>query len=109
MKKSSKPFIALSLIIFVGATFLILSYVGIKLECEMLLKEKVLTEEKLNAKKNWHVNLVAQLQYLCTKERIVEIAKNELGMIEKTDSDSIIIVSIDKIKRIAEALDHEND
>jgi cell division protein FtsL len=105
MKKSSKPLIALGLLVFMGMTFLTLSYVGIKLKCEVLLKEKVLAEEKLNAKKNWRVNLVAQHQYLSARDRIVGIAKNELGMVEKNDPDTILIVSKDQIKKIKEALD----
>jgi cell division protein FtsL len=109
MKKSFKPFIALILLTFIGLTFLILSYVGIKLECEMLIKDKVLAEEKYNSKKNWCVNLVAQIQFLSTKERIVEIAKNGLGMVEKTEYDTILIVSKDKINRIAEILEQEHD
>jgi cell division protein FtsL len=109
MKKSLKPFIAMILLIFIALTFLILSYVRIKLECEMLIKDKVLAEEKFNSKKNWRVNLVAQHQFLSTKERIAEIAKNELGMVEKTDYDTILIVSKDKINRIAEILDREHD
>ncbi len=109
MKKTSKPFIALSLLVFIVLTSLILSYVGIKLECEMLIKEKVLAEEKLSAKKNWRVNLFAQYQYLSTKERIVEIAKNELGMVENSEADTIMIVSKDKIKRITGILEQEHD
>ena len=75
----------------------------------MMIKEKVLAEEKLNSKKNWRINLIAQHQFLSAKERIVEIAKEELGMVEKTDYDTIIIVSKDKIRRIAGILDREHD
>jgi cell division protein FtsL len=109
MKKTSKPFIALSLLVFIVLTSLVLAYVGIKLECEMLVKEKVLAEEKLVAKKNWRVNLFARYQYLSAKERIVEIAKQELGMIENRDSDTMIIVSKDKIKKISGMLEQPHE
>ena len=58
---------------------------GVKLECEKLTKEKVLTEEKLKEIKNWKINLIAQDQDLSAEERIVSIAETELGMIRRTD------------------------
>lgn len=101
MKKTSKPFIVLSLLIFILVASMILAYVGIKLECEMLIKERVLAEEKFNAKKNWRVNLLAQYQNLSAKERITEIARNQLGMVENFNADTIMIVSKDKIKALS--------
>jgi cell division protein FtsL len=108
MKKTSKPFIILSLLIFIIVASLILAYVGLKIECDMLLKEKVLAEENLNAKKNWKVNLLAQYQNLSAKERITEIAKIQLGMVENFSPDTTIIVSKDKVKLLSSVLEEHD-
>jgi cell division protein FtsL len=108
MKKTSKPFIILSLLIFIIVASLILAYVGLKIECDMLLKEKVLAEENLNAKKNWKVNLLAQYQNLSAKERITEIAKIQLGMVENFSLDTTIIVSKDKVKLLSSVLEEHD-
>ncbi len=105
MKKSAKPLIFFSLFIFVAFTLLILMYVGVRLECEKLTKEKILTEEKFSDIKNWKINLIAQDQALSSEERIVSIAENELGMIRRTDSPIIISVNKRKIEEISKIID----
>ena len=105
MKKSAKPLIFFSSFVFIAYTFLILTYVGIKLECEKLTKEKVLTEERLKEVKNWKINLTAQDQALYSEDRIVNIAKTELGMEKRTDAPLEITVSKVKIEEISKALE----
>ena len=104
-KNSAKPFIAISLFVFAVLASIILLYVGLKLECEKLTKEKVLAEEKLNAQKNWKVSLTAQEQALSAEERIVRIAEQELNMVKGTQSPVILTVSKDKIEHISEELE----
>jgi len=104
MKKTAKPLILVIILTFVMITLLVLAYVGIKLGCEVLAKEKVLAEEKLNFKKNWKVNLIAQYQNLTSKERIIDIAANQLGMIERTESSFILNVDKEKIGQIEKVI-----
>ncbi len=105
MKKSAKPLIGFGLFTFAVLTFVILLYVGLKLECERLTKLKVLTEEKLNAKNNSKINLLAQEQALSSEERIVKIAETELGMVRRTEPPLLLKVDKAKIDRISETID----
>ncbi len=105
MKKSVKPLIVFVVFIFVSSTLLILLYVGIKLECEKLTKEKVLTENKLVEVKNWKTNLIAQDQALSSEERIEAIAQNELGMVRRTEPPIVFKVSKVRIEEISKAIE----
>jgi hypothetical protein len=109
MKKSAKPIIAYGLFISVLLTLFFLGYVGIKLNCERMIKEKVIAEEILSAKKNHRINLLAQHQFLSAEARIVEIATNELGMIKRNSPDMILSVSKEKINEISLKLEDTND
>ncbi len=104
MKKSAKPSILFGLFVFVAFTFLILVYVGVKLECEKLTREKVLTQEKLGDIKNWKINLVAKYQELSSEERITEIAADELGMVKMAQPPAVLTVSKERIDEISKAL-----
>ncbi len=103
-KNSVKPFIVISLFIFAVLASIILLYVGVKLECGKLTKEKVLAQEKLNAQKNWRTSLIAQEQALSAEERIVSIAENKLNMVRGTQPTITLTVSKDKIEHISEEL-----
>ncbi|MDR3628311.1 MAG: hypothetical protein P4L45_15820 [Ignavibacteriaceae bacterium] len=105
MKKSAKPLIFFNSFVFIVITSLILGYVGVKLECEMLTKEKVLAEEKLKEVKNWRINLTAQDQDLSAEERVVGIAETELGMIKRTEAPIEINVSKEKIEEISRTIE----
>ena len=105
MKKSAKPLIFFNSFVFIVATSLILGYVGIKLECEKLTKDKVLTGVRLAEIKNERTNLIAQDQDLSAEERIVGIAQSELNMVRRTDVPIELNVSKDKIEEISKAID----
>lgn len=96
MKKSAKPTIVYLLFVLVVFASVILGYIGVKLECEVLAKQKVLDQEKLIAVNNMKVNLTAEVQFLSSEERIVVIAQNELGLIKRTESE--ITLKLDKSK-----------
>ena len=53
MKKSAKPLILFTLFYMVTITIFILGYVGIKLNCEELTRQKVLAEQEMENIKNW--------------------------------------------------------
>ncbi len=94
MKKGSKPFLFFSVLFFTSFIILILFYVGLKLKCEELTKEKILAEKQLEMKNNWQVNLTVKNQFLSSEERITEIAEKELGMIK--GGPPVLRVKIDK-------------
>jgi len=104
MKKSSKPLIFFILFILAAYTGLILGYVGVKLECELLVKEKFDSQKILDAKKNRRVNLLAESQFLLSEERIVKIAQDDLGMIRRTEPEMILTISKDKVDKISNTL-----
>ena len=101
MKKSAKPIIIFILFVFISYTFLTLVYVGVRLECEKLTREKVLAQERLSEIRNWKINLTAQDQALSSEERIVNIAQNELGMVKRTEPSLVLTVSKTKIEQIS--------
>jgi cell division protein FtsL len=105
MKKSAKPLIFFNSLAFIVVTSLILGFVGVKLECEKLTKEKVLAGERLAEIKNERTNLTAQDQDLSAEERIVGIAQTELNMIRRTDIPIELDVSKDRIEEISKAVE----
>lgn len=104
MKKGSKPFLFFSILFFTAFIVLILFYVGIKLKCEELTKEKILAEKQLDLKRNSQVNLTVKNQFLMSEERITKIAEEELGMIRGGMSALSIEVSKQKIEDIKDRL-----
>lgn len=109
MKKGSKPFIFFVLFLLVTYSLIILGYVGVKLECELLTKEKFDAQKVLDAKRNKQVSLIAEVQNLTSEERIVKIASEELNMIKRNEPKIILSVSKDKIDRINEELNEKYD
>ena len=96
--KNSKSFLGYGLSIGIALTLYALSYVGIKLKCEALIKDKVLSTQNLSSVQNEELNLTAQNQYLNSEERIVYIAQSELGMIKGDSPIIILLVSREKIE-----------
>lgn len=104
MRKGSKPFIFFVLFLLVTYSLLVLGYVGVKLECELLTKDKVESQKILDSKKNYQVSLIAELQNLSSEERIVKIAADELNMIKRTEPKMMIVVDKEKINKLNEIL-----
>lgn len=96
MRKGSKPFIFFVLFLLFTYSLLVLGYVGVKLECEILTKEKIESQKILDSKKNYQVSLIAGMQNLSSEERIVKIAVDELNMIKRYEP--IMMLTIDKDK-----------
>ena len=104
MKKGSKSNIVSALFLLVVFALLGLGYVSVKLKCEAMIKEKFLLGEKLKAINNQNTALLGQRQDLTSEERIVEIAKSELGMKLNTKPQITVKVSKEKIDRIDKIL-----
>jgi cell division protein FtsL len=98
--KNSKPFLGYGLLTGIAITLYALTYVGIKLECESLIKDKVITIQNYSSAQNEKLNLTAQFQYLNSEERIMAIAQNELGMIKCPPPILTLSVSREKIEQI---------
>jgi cell division protein FtsL len=98
--KNSKPFLGYGLFTGIALTLYALCYVAVKLNCESLIKQKVITIENFSSVQNEKLNLTAQFQYLNSEERIVEIAQKELGMIKSSSPVLSLSVSKEKIDRI---------
>jgi hypothetical protein len=103
MKKSLKPALIFSLLFFTATALLVLSYVGIKLECEVMVKEKVNAEDRLETGLNTKIDYTARYQLLNSEERITGIAQTELGMLRDSTSSSSIFISTEEINRVAAA------
>ncbi len=104
MKRSAKPIILLTLFYMITVTLFILGYVGIKLKCEELTKQKVLAEQELENRENRKLNLLAEHQALTSEDRIVPIAENELEMIKPADVPVFLNVDKDEIERISKII-----
>jgi cell division protein FtsL len=104
MKKSAKPLIIYSLLVFVFLSVFLLAYIGLKIRCDQLNKEIVSQEEQIASKKNRQMYLTARLQFYTSEERIINIAQNELGMIRRESPRLVLEVSKDKINMIEKKL-----
>lgn len=104
MKKGSKPLILFIFFLLVAYSLLILGYVAVKQECELLVKEQVESQKALDFTKNKQVSLIAEVQNLTSEERIVKIASEELNMIKRTEPKILLTVSKEKIEKINEEL-----
>jgi len=104
MNKGSKSKIVSTLFLLIVFTLLGLGYVSVKLKCEALIKEKFLLGEKLKAIGNQNTALLGQRQDLSSEERIVEIAKNELGLEVNSQPQMMMKVSKEKIDKIQKIL-----
>jgi hypothetical protein len=100
MTKNSKPIIGYGLAFGAAVTLYALSYVGIKLSCEALIKDKVIADRNLASSLNEKLNLTAQYQYLNSEERIVQIARDEMGMVKCTSAPFSLSVDREKAERI---------
>ena len=104
MKKSSKPMLFLVLILLLIATVFALISVGVKLKYEqkLLLKDKA--EKLFKAENQKKIKLTAEYQTFSAEERIVTVAKSELGMIRNVESPLVIKFSSKNLEENLETL-----
>lgn len=101
MKKSAKPLILLTLFYMITVTLFILGYVGIKLNCEELTRQKVLIRQELENIKNWKLSLSAKQQALTSEDRILPIAEEELGMTKPARAPAVLVVDKTQIEKVS--------
>ncbi len=104
MKKSSKPTLLLVLILLLRVTVFALLNVGVKLKYEqkLLLKDKA--EKIIKTENQKKIKLTAEYQTVTAEERIVNIAKSELGMIRNTENPVTIKFDSKKLEESLETL-----
>lgn len=104
MKKGSKPFLFFTFFFCLVIAAIVLVYVGLRKECDSMTRERYETEKLLEGAKNSNINLIAQLQFLSSEERITNLAVTRLGMIKQTSQPITISVDRDKIEDVKEEL-----
>ena len=109
MKKNSKPLIFSILLMLLASTALVLIIIGVRLKYEELTREKVKIEKLLKTESSRKVNLIAEYQTFSSEERIVPIAKNELGLVKRNQPKISISLNKKLIDEINEKLKSKND
>ncbi len=104
MKKSSKPTLFLILtLLLISAAFVLMS-VGVKLKYEQYLLLKDKAEKTFKEESQKKIKLTAEYQTVTAEERIVFVAKTELGLIRNVEAPLIIKFDNEKVLNIEESL-----
>ena len=104
MKKSSKPTLFLILtMLLISAAFVLMS-VGVKLKYEQYLLLKDKAEKTFKDESQKKIKLTAEYQTVTAEERIVFVAKTELGLIRNVEAPLIIKFDNEKVLNIEESL-----
>jgi hypothetical protein len=81
-----------------------LASVGLKLKYEQFLLQKDKAEKTFNAERQRKIKLTAEHQTVTAEERIVAVAKSDLGLIRNIEPAFIIKYDKNKIEEINEIL-----
>ena len=104
MKKSSKPTIFLLITLLLIVTVFALATIGLKLKYEQFLLQKDKAEKTYKTESQRKIKLTAEYQTVTAEERIVAVAKSELGLIRNIEPAFIIKYDRDKLKEINRTL-----
>ena len=104
MKRSSKPFIIKIIFLLVVVTSMVLVSIGLRFKYEELMREKSEINNKLKEERTQKFNLIAEYQAYSSKEKIISVAENKLGMIRRTQPKITINVNKNLIKKVNEKL-----
>lgn len=95
--------VIISLVILLGYVLIVSKIKGLTLEKQRLTEVLEKNENQLNI-------LFVEIQKLSTQERIVEIAKNKLGLIQSTEQfEDVLIIDKDKLNRITKIVNENNE
>lgn len=109
MKKSSKPAIFLVITLLLIVTVFALFSIGIKLKYEQFLLQKDKAEKVFKSESQRKIKLTAEYQTVTTEERIVAVAKSELGLIRNIEPAFIIKYDNNIVEEINEILKEKYD
>lgn len=104
MKKSSKPTIFLLITLLLIVTVFALATIGLKLKYEQFLLQKDKAEKTYKTESQRKIKLTAEYQTVTAEERIVAVAKSELGLIRNIEPAFIIKYDRDKLEEINRTL-----
>ncbi len=104
MKKSSKPTIFLLITLLLVVTAFALASIGLKLKYEQFLLQKDKAGKTYKAESQRKIKLTAEYQTVTVEERIVAVAKSELGLIRNIEPAFIIKYDSNKLEEINETL-----
>ena len=104
MKKSSKPTIFLLITLLLIVTVFALATIGLKLKYEQFLLQKDKAEKTYKTESQRKIKLTAEYQTVTAEERIVAVAKSELGLIRNIEPAFIIKYDRDKLEEITRTL-----
>ncbi len=104
MKKSSKPTIFLLITLLLIVTVFALVTIGLKLKYEQFLLQKDKAEKTYKTESQRKIKLTAEYQTVTAEERIVAVAKSELGLIRNIEPAFIIKYDSNKLEEINETL-----
>ena len=109
MKQSAKPFIIKIIFLLVVVTSMVLVSIGLRFKYEELMREKSKLNKILKEERSLKVNLIAEYQAYSSKEKIISVAENKLGMIRRTQPKITINVNKDLIKEVNEKLESKHE
>ncbi len=109
MKRSSKPFIIKIIFLLVVVTSMVLVSIGLRFKYEELMREKSEINNKLKEERTQKVNLIAEYQAYSSKEKIISVAENKLGMIRRTQPKITINVNKNLINKVNEKLKSKHE
>jgi cell division protein FtsL len=104
MKKSSKPTIFLLITLLLIVTVFALATIVLKLKYEQFLLQKDKAEKTYKTERQRKIKLTAEYQTVTAEERIVALAKSELGLIRNIEPAFIIKYDRNKLEEINETL-----
>jgi cell division protein FtsL len=104
MKKSSKPTIFIILTLLLILTAFALVSVGVKLKYEQYVLQKDKAEKIYKSENQRKIKLTAEFQTVTSEERIVAVAKSDLGMIRNIEAPLVIKYENQKIENLSETL-----
>ena len=107
MKKSAKPLIIKIIFLLVIVTSMVLVSIGLRFKYEELMREKSKLNKILKEERTQRVNLIAEYQAYSSKEKIISVAENKLGMIRRTEPKLTITVNKNLVKKVNEKLKYK--
>lgn len=104
MKKSAKPTIFIILTLLLILTAFALVSVGVKLKYEQYLLQKDKAEKIYKSESQKKIKLTAEYQTVTAEERIVAVAKSDLGMIRNIEAPLVIKYENQNVENLSETL-----
>lgn len=109
MKQSAKPFIIKIIFLLIVVTSMVLVSIGLRFKYEELMREKSKLNKILKEERSLKVNLIAEYQAYSSKEKIILVAENKLGMVRRTQPKITVNVDKDLIKKVNEELKSKHE